>query len=60
MKPANSANIRSKTLRTAVAWIAAVAAVLAASVSLVLAHEYQLRSQRARSRAHSPKALACW
>ena len=46
MKPANSANIRSKTLRTAVAWIAAVAAVLAASVSLVLAHEYQLRSQR--------------
>src|SRR4029077_14299418 len=48
MKPANFADSRSKTsaLRTAVAWIAAVAAVLAASVSLVLAHEYQLRSQR--------------
>jgi len=62
MKPANFADSRSKTsaLRTAVAWIAAVAAVLAASVSLVLAHEYQLRSQRdalTNSLAQGPRVL---
>jgi membrane fusion protein, multidrug efflux system len=62
MKPANCADMRSKTsaLRKAVAWIAAVAAVLAASVSLVLARDCQLRNQRdafTNSLAQGPRVL---